>query len=382
MSTDASLPNGVAPMTIEMDDEVINDLRQRVRRARRPERMLVVGREDPARLQFINDLIDYWARSFDWRLQERRLKRLPHFRATVGGIGIHFLWLRSPRSDATPLLLTNGWPSCFLEYVDVIDALADGDGADSVAFDVVVPTMPGYGLSEPALEKRIDEDVIADLWAELMRTLDYPRFYAHGDDFGGRIASRIAWRHPDAVAGLHISEPLSPERSVRNPSPVERNYLESLGRWREQERSYGAIAATRPQTLALALDDSPLGLAAWLSDKYLSWSDPATLSAWTPDRVLGFVTLYWTTRAIAPSMRPTQTPRQSFRTSPWSKPRQCSSHQTNRGRRRHVCGSSEPTPTYASTAAGERGGHFTAIEHPEGFIAELRCFFGQLESER
>src|SRR5262249_24091873 len=158
MSIDASLPHDVAPLTIDIDAGVLDDLQQRVRNVRRPARMLVVGCEDATRLQFITELIDYWATSFDWRTQERRLNRLPHFRATVAGIGIHFLWLRSQRSDATPLLLTNGWPSCFLEYLDVIEALASGAGADGVAFDVILPTMPGYGLSQPALEQRIDED--------------------------------------------------------------------------------------------------------------------------------------------------------------------------------------------------------------------------------
>jgi pimeloyl-ACP methyl ester carboxylesterase len=373
------LPNGVAPMTIELDAGVVDDLEERVRNARRPEQMLVVGREDAARLAFISDLIGYWASTFDWRSQERRLNELPHFRVTVAGINIHFLWLRSPAPGAAPLLLANGWPSCFLEYVDVLEVLSNGEGARSAAFDLVVPTMPGYGLSEPALDRRIDEDVVADLWVELMRRLGYASFYAHGDDFGGSIASRIAWRHPEAVAALHITECLSPKEDGLHLRPAERRHLEAVARWREDERAYGAIAATRPQTLALALDDSPIGLAAWMTDKYLSWSDPATVCAWTPERILGFVTLYWSTRCIGPSMRlyanaPSVVPDRPIITCPTAviTPRE-----------------SRPAPprewterTYADIrvhSRRERGGHFMAIEHPEGFVEELRSFFSQLE---
>lgn len=375
------LPAGVEPIAVELGEDVLADLYDRVRRARLPSEMMVVGRESADRLRCAAQVVRYWVNGFDWRAQEARLNRLPHFRTELDGIRVHFVWLRSPRRAAAPLLLTNGWPSCFLEYVDVLEPLARGTGGgESIDFDVVVPTTPGFGLSDPALDRYIDEDVVADLWLELMQRLGYHRFYAHGDDFGGRIVSRIAWRHPAAVAGLHVTECLGPDRaSLPDLAPVELEYLESLERWRGHERAYGAVAATRPQTLALALDDSPLGLAAWLTDKYLSWSDPATVAVWTPDRILGFVTLYWATRSIGPSMRlyanraspvPTHpvvlaptaavAPRESRPAPPRERVERSYADLRVHGRR-------------------DRGGHFMAIEHPDGFVDELRGFFGHLE---
>jgi pimeloyl-ACP methyl ester carboxylesterase len=366
------------PFTIDVSPEVLDDLAWRLRRARWPRQLLLAGGEDAGRLLALQRLLERWRDRFDWRDQERRLNALPQRRVTVDGVGLHVVWARSERPDARPLLLLNGWPSSFIEYREVVAPLAAPESGP--AFDVVIPARPGYGFSDPGLDRSGSDDDVADLYAGLMAEhLGYDRFLVHGDDFGGSIASRLAWRHPSLVAALHVTEWLEPtDPDVPSLAADERAYLDVLAAWREAERGYGHIAATRPQTLGVALDDSPLGLLSWIADKFLSWTDPSEDGElpFDADLLLGTTTLYWVTQSMTTSMRPyTEDAAQLAPGERIAVPTAVVAPREGR-----------PAPprswierSYAdlrSYRVRERGGHFLAAECPDAFVAELRAFFG------
>ena len=370
--------HGIAPFAIDVPAEVLDDLAWRLRRARWPARLLLAGGEDAGRLLALERLLTRWRDGFDWREQERLLNALPQHRVTVGGVVLHVVWARSERPGARPLLLVNGWPSSFVEYRDVVAALTAPDAGPT--FDVVIPSRPGYGFSEPALDRPGCDDVAADLFARLMtELLGYDRFLIHGDDFGGSIASRLAWRHPSRVEALHVTEWLEP--AMPDPSSLtadEGAYLDALAAWREAERGYGHIAATRPQTLGLALDDSPLGLLSWIVDKFLSWTDPAADGGlpFDADFLLTTATLYWATQTMTTSMRPYA--EAAAELAPGERIEVPTAVVAPREGR--------PAPPRSwiershadlrSYRVRERGGHFLAAESPDAFVAELREFFG------
>ena len=365
------------PFTIHIADEVLADLRERLARRRVLPR-LGFGPEDPHRRAFVETVVTRWA-SFDWRAAEARLNALPLVRVVAAnGLGVVALHRRSSRHDARPLLLLNGWPGTLLEYLDVVGPLAEPASAGDPAFHVVVPVMPGYPLSDAAADTDLDEDGMAALVVDVMARLGYTRFVAHGDDFGGSVVSRCAWRSPQHVAAIQVTEWLEPGAAdVVGPlAPEEAAYLAALAAWREHERGYGHIQATRPATLAAGLHDSPTGLAAWLVEVLLAWSDlaeRAPAQAWPVETVLAWLTLWWATGAIGPSLRlyaaplcpvpdrgdpirvPTLVvaPRESRPAAPrvWLE----RVHADLRGSRQRA-----------------RGGHFDALERPADFVAEVR----------
>jgi pimeloyl-ACP methyl ester carboxylesterase len=352
----------IEPFTIAVPDAVLDDLAERLARARVPARWLLAGGEREDRLDAIAALLARWRDGFDWRAHEARLNALEQLLVTVDGTALHVVRHGAGRGRP-PLLLTNGWPSSFAEYVPVLDALAED-------FELIVPARPGYGFSTAGLGAPADDDRVADLFTAVMTALGHERFLAHGDDFGGSVVSRIGLRHPDAVAGLHVLEWLEP---VPDPPPTapERAYLEGVAAWEEAERAYGHVQATRPQTLALALGDSPFGLLAWIADKWLSWSDPA-LGPLDPDVVLLTATIVWVTGTAATSMRPyAETP-------PPLRPGERIGVPTV------VTAAHEDRPppprswlerVYGDLRAyrvRERGGHFLAAEDPAAFVAEVR----------
>lgn len=365
----------LTPFTIDVAPEVLEDLGWRLQRARWPQHPLVAGGEDAARLLQIQQLLERWRSGFDWRAHEQRLNRLPQYRVTVDGVALHVVWARSETPGARALLLLNGWPSSFIEFEHVVGPLTTPTSAPG--FDVVIPARPGYGFSDPALDRPGSDDAAADLFARLMTEhLGYESFLIHGDDFGGSIASRIAWRHPAQVQGLHVAEWLDPAHPDDSELTVdERRYLDQLSGWRHAERAYGAIAATRPQTLGLALDDSPLGLLAWIADKFLSWtgSRPGGQLPYDPDLLLATATLYWATQSMTTSMRPYA--EQATELRPGERIAVPTAVVAPREGR--------PAPprswierSYAdlrSYRVRERGGHFLAAEDPDTFIEELRA---------
>jgi pimeloyl-ACP methyl ester carboxylesterase len=307
--------NGVAtfqaePFTVGVSDVVLADLRARIRRTRWPEAAPGVPWKQGTDLGYLRELLAYWADSFDWRAQERWLNSYHHFRAEIGGIGVHFVHERARSGHGIPLILTHGWPSCFAEFLPLVPRLTDpaAHGIGGPGFDVVIPSLPGYGFSERPARTGVTSRYTAGLWHHLMRGLGYRRYGAQGSDFGSAVTTFMALDDPAPMLGIHLSNlDIAPYTGPgsRPLSEAERAYLEQYQRWREDDRGYGAIQSTRPQTVGYGLNDSPAGLAAWLLEKWRAWADSSgDLDAtFSRDFLLTVVTLYWATQTITSSMR-------------------------------------------------------------------------------
>ncbi|WP_232663148.1 epoxide hydrolase family protein [Pseudonocardia sp. TRM90224] len=294
-------------------DSELDDLRARLDAARLPEAETVHrAAPDPRRwdqgvpLADLVDLVDHWRTGYDWRTFEARLDEIGQFRTTIDGLGIHFLHRRSARADATPLILTHGWPGSVAEFVDVVDELADPEDADAPAFHVVVPSLPGFGYSDKPATTGWGTEKIAAAWVELMGELGYGRFVAHGGDWGGVITTILGSRFPAHVLGIHTTLAQAPPGlSTDGLTPAEREWTEQTRHfWRHRE-AYAKQQATRPQTIGYSLVDSPVGLLAWILDKFAEWTDTedSPFETISRDRILDDVTLYWLTRSGASAAR-------------------------------------------------------------------------------
>ena len=299
------------PFRIEIPRASLDDLRTRLARTRWPDAPTAPGWEQGASLDYLRELIGHWRDGFDWRVHERRLNALPQFKAEVDGIELHFVHVRGRGPRPLPLVLTHGWPSVFTEFEKIIPLLTDpaatgGDPAD--AFDVVVPSLPGYGFSARPTEPGLTTTRIAALWAKLMtERLGYPRFCAHGGDIGAGVTNRLGLHHPEVLHGIHVMAVLTPWLGAGSVplTPEETRYQALLDAWETDEGAYGHLQRTRPQTLACGLHDSPAGLAAWIVEKLRSWSEchGDVESRFTKDEILTLVTLYWVTETFGSSVR-------------------------------------------------------------------------------
>ncbi|MDN3358420.1 epoxide hydrolase family protein [Actinomadura sp. DC4] len=289
------------PFRIEVPDTVLDDLARRLEHARAPSPPILGGGESAATIARVEELVAYWRSGYDWRAQERRLNAFPQHRATVDGVGIHFVHVPGVGPDPLPLLLANGWPSSFVEYLGVLGPLTDpaaygGDPRD--AFSVVVPALPGYGFSDQIPERHVDRAMIAGLYDRLMVSeLGFPSYVAHGDDIGGGVVNRLGMRHAGTVRAIQTANWLKPH------DVTDETYLAAARHWDHEHGAYAHTQATRPQTLAYGLNDSPVGLAAWILEKFLTWSDPATRDGLSADDLLTNVMIYWATQTIGSSMR-------------------------------------------------------------------------------
>lgn len=299
----------IEPFTVDISDEVLHDLNARIRNTRWPEAAPGSPWEQGTDRSYLLALLDYWADGFDWRLQERMLNGFEHFHASVDGVAIHFIHARSRGGDGIPLILSHGWPSTFVEMLPLVPLLTDphAHGIDGPSFDLVIPSLPGYGFSERP-RRPVTYRYTAGLWHALMRGLGYERYGAGGTDFGAGVSTFMALVDPEPLVGLHVTNlELSPYvgPGVRPLSEAEAEYLGRTTRWDETEGAYRAMQSTKPQTLAYGLNDSPAGLAAWILEKWRSWSQSGgDLDAhFSRDFLLTMVTLYWATSTIAPSMR-------------------------------------------------------------------------------
>ncbi|MGV0718331.1 epoxide hydrolase [Mycolicibacterium sp. XJ662] len=294
-------------------DAELDDLRGRLRSARLPEVETVDraarGRarwEQGVPLADLAEIVDYWRTGYDWWSFEARLNEIGQFRTIIDGLGIHFLHRRSARADATPLLVTHGWPGSVAEFVDLIDELADPADANAPAFHVVVPSLPGFGYSDKPATTGWGIEKIAAAWVELMGRLGYAKFAAHGGDWGGVITTVLGGRFPEQVLGIHTLTPQAP------PGLTTDGLTQAERRWAEETRdfwlnraAYAKQQATRPQTIGYALVDSPVGLLAWILDKFAEWTDTedSPFETISKDRILDDVTLYWLTRTGASAAR-------------------------------------------------------------------------------
>ncbi|WP_093439410.1 epoxide hydrolase family protein [Streptomyces sp. Cmuel-A718b] len=363
-------------------DADLDDLRARLAAARLPEAETVRGAPPGPRrwdqgvpLADLADVVEYWRTGYDWRAFEERLNRMGQFRTTVDGLGIHFLHRRSARPDAVPLLLTHGWPGSVVEFLHVMDELADPRDAAAPAFHVVAPSLPGFGFSEKPATTGWGTERIAAAWVELMGRLGYGRFLAHGGDWGGNITTVLGGRFPDRVLGVHSTfAEAPPGLTTDGLTEAERGWTEETHHFWRHRAAYAKQQATRPQTIGYALVDSPVGLLAWILDKFAEWSDTgdSPFETISRDRVLDNVTLYWLTRtgasaariyyeshnSLDPALRVdvpsaiTMYPRDIDKT-----PRPWAEH-----RYRNIVRWRSP----------EAGGHFPSLEMPESFVADLR----------
>jgi pimeloyl-ACP methyl ester carboxylesterase len=300
----------VEPFSIQVGEAVLSDLRARIRATRWPDQVAGIGWDQGTELGYLRDLLAYWAGEFDWRARERELNRFHHFRAELDGVRIHFVHERAPSGDGIAIVLTHGWPSSFAELLPLVPLLTDpaAHGIDGPAFDVVIPSLPGYGYSERPARTGVTTRWTAGLWHRLMRGLGYERYGAQGGDFGAGVTTFMALDDPAPMLGIHLSNleipPYTGEGS-RPLSEAERAYVAENEAWAAVERGYSAIQSTKPQTLGYALNDSPAGLAAWILEKWRSWTDShgdpgAHLGR---DFLLTTVTLYWATQTITTSLR-------------------------------------------------------------------------------
>jgi epoxide hydrolase len=280
---------------IAVPDREITELRRRLRETRWPEKETVADWSQGLPLARVRELCREWEHH-DWGATQDRLNRIPQYTVTLRGLPIHLLRMTSGRPGAVPLILTHGWPGSFLEFERALALLTQGDPA----FDVTVPSLPGYGFSGKPAEPGWDIHRIADVWCELMTVLGHQRFVAAGSDWGTSISTSIALRHPDRLLGLHLVPPLAPA----GPGPyteAEQSALTELAERTTTASAYSTVQATRPQTIGYGLGDSPALLAAWLGEKLLTWSDPATPLG--REQILDGLGLYWLTRTGASSAR-------------------------------------------------------------------------------
>lgn len=300
----------VKPFNILVDDDVLADLRARIRHTRWPESAPAASWEQGSDLVYLRDLLAYWADEFDWRTREQQLNELDHFRAQIDGVGIHFVHQRAAHGGGIPLVLTHGWPSCFLEFLPVLPLLTDpaAHDLDGPEFDVVIPSLPGYAFSDRPKHTGVTTRYTAGLWHQVMRGLGYERYGAHGTDFGAAVSTFMAMDQPACMVGLHLSNldlPPYTGPGSRPLSTAERAYVQQVQCWDDVERGYSAIQSSKPQTVAYGLNDSPAGLAAWILEKWRSWSDSGgdLEQPFTRDFLLTVATLYWVTQTIATSVR-------------------------------------------------------------------------------
>lgn len=365
------------PFTIEWSDAAIVDLRQRLAATRWPERETVDDWSQGVPLSYQREMCEYWAEGYDFADAQARLNRFPQFRHEVDGLGIHFLHRPSRHADAIPLVLTHGWPGTFVEFLDVVDALADPDDLTD-AFHVVVPSLPGYAYSDKPTAPGWNVPRIARAWDTLMRELGYERYGAQGGDWGAMVTTSIGQQCATHVTGIHVNMPLVNFGAcdMTDLTEHETTALARVGEHAEWGMGYSAEQSTRPQTLGYGLTDSPAGQCAWILEKFWAWTDHDghPEQALTKDQMLDNISLYWFTASAASSARLYWESFKHVDMEPVTCPSGVSSFPAE------ILGVSERWARTRFTdlrwyGAPPRGGHFAAFEQPEVFVDEVRGFF-------
>ena len=378
----------VRSFKLQVPSATLDDLRSRLASTRWPDEIQGAGWEYGTNLAYMKELTNYWQTEFDWRAQEEVMNAFAHFHASVDNLDIHFIHERGKGPNPMPLIITHGWPSSFFQMLKLIPRLTDperfgGDPLDS--FDVIVPSLPGYGFSDKPSHGGMTYSYIAELWVKLMtERLDYPRFAAQGGDIGAGVTTRLGLKNPQNVIGLHLTDVaysyLGPE--VRAVSQAEQRFLEEERRWDEEEGAYMSMQATKPQTLSYGLNDSPAGLAAWIVEKFRAWSDCGgqVEERFTKDELLTNVTIYWVTETINSSIRlyyehrhnpaPLRLHEQvTVPTAVALFPKDLS-HPPREW--------AERTYNVQQWTVMPRGGHFAAQEEPDLLAEDIRAFFRTL----
>jgi len=375
------MTDAVRPFRIEVPEADLVDLRDRLLRTRWPEAETVDDWSQGIPLAYTRELCDYWATTYDWRATEARLNAVPQFVTELDGLDIHFLHLRSPHPGALPLVLTHGWPGSVVEFEKVLGPLTDpvahgGDAAD--AFDVVVPSLPGYGFSGKPAATGWTVGRTAAAWAVLMDRLGYDRYGAQGGDWGAMVTAALGHLDPGHLAGIHLNMPLAAPGSfdVSDLTATEVAALESFTEHRRWGTGYSKEQSTRPQTVGYGLVDSPAGQAAWIVEKFWAWSDcdGHPEHVFTRDELLDNVMLYWLPAAAASSARLYW---ESFVRPGFEEvavPTGCSVFPKEIMRMSRRWAATRFTDIRYWNEP-DRGGHFAAFEQPATFVDEVRAFF-------
>ena len=295
------------PFKVDVPQAVLDDLRERLARARFPEQLPDAGWDYGTELGFLRDFVAYWKDEYDWRAREARMNELDHFTTEIDGTNVHFVHARSPEANALPLVITHGWPGSIVEFLDVIGPLSDpaahgGDPAD--AFHVVAPSLPGYAFSGPTRERGWHPGRVAKAWAALMAGLGYERYVAQGGDWGHFVTMQIGIADPEHCAGVHVNFlPTIP--MTEDMTDEEEQFVAKMNAYNNDDSGYYKEQSTKPQTVGYALDDSPVGLAAWILEKFRTWTDPAAApdAHFGRDKLLDNLMLYWTTGTAHSSAR-------------------------------------------------------------------------------
>jgi pimeloyl-ACP methyl ester carboxylesterase len=374
---------------VPYSEEAVADLQARLERTRWPDQIPGTGWEYGADLEYMKEICRYWKDCFDWKQRIQGFSKFSHFRCTVRGVGIHFIHEKGKGPNSIPLILTHGWPGSFLEMLKIIPMLTDPGrhgGDPQVCFDVIVPSLPGFGFSDRPVQPGMNTFRIADLWAELMEELGYERFGAQGGDFGAAASTILGLRYPERMIGIHLNYIPGSYRPHLEPgtelAEVERSFLRDTDQWYVDYGAYAHLQRTTPQTLAYGLNDSPIALAAWIIEKFRDWADcdGDVEQKFSKDELLTNVTLYWMTETVHSSCRlyfegrksPLQFQKGDFvrvpcaiahfpREAPFP-PRQWIERGYNVQRWTEM----------------PRGGHFAAAEEPELLARDIGEFFGVL----
>ncbi len=371
----------ISPFHVAVPEQVLLDLRERIQRTRWPDEIPGSEWTRGANLSYMRELAGYWLRAYDWRRTEQAINALPNFLADIDGFPVHFLHIKGKQAGSLPLILTHGWPGSFLEMMKLIPLLTEDTER---TFDLVIPSLPGYGFSERPAFDGCTVQFIADLWCKLMRGLNYERFGAHGGDFGSGVSMALALRHPEHLIGIHLNNVegyFKPYVSAEDAlSPEERQFEKDAEAWDDTEGAYAHQQRTRPLTLAYGLTDSPVGLCAWIVEKYQRWADCGgdVQSVFTQDELLANVTLYWVTETMHSSIRLYGESRKAplhFQKNEFVNVPLAMAHfplEAPFPPRKYV----ERAFTVQRWTEMPAGGHFAAMEQPALLAADIRTFFG------
>lgn len=367
------------PFTVDISQAQIENLQARLSATRLPTPITGAGHAYGFDITYLSEILTYWETEYDWAAEQDRLNSFDHFTSEIDGLTVHFVHARSDRADAIPLMLLHGWPSSFVQMLDIIPMLTDPD--DGQAFHVVVPSLPGYGFSQSPTEPGMSVAAIAPIMHALMTDeLGYERYGLRSSDLGAGVATAMAVNVPEAVIGSHTggTNPFLPPDLPTDLTPEEEQHVADAQAWAATEMAYLQVHATRPDTLGVALNDSPAGLAAWIGEKFWRWSDNEGRieDAIDRDAFLTNLTIYWATETITPSMRLYL---ESFRNPSWGQPSIPVGYlmPTN---------DLFPTPRSWIERQGavghwtetDTGGHFMEWEEPGLVAADLQAFFGSL----
>ena len=371
----------VRPFTLAIAQSQLDDLNARIDRARWPEKETVADWSQGTPLAALQDFVAYWRHQYDWRRCEARLNALGQFMTEIDGLDIHFLHVRSPHPQAMPLIITHGWPGSVIEFMGVIEQLADPvkfGGKAEDAFHVVAPSLPGFGFSGKPTATGWGVEKIGRAWGTLMARLGYERWFAQGGDWGSAVTSAIGVQQVAGCAGIHLNMPIGrPEpEDLANPSPAELKALGALKHYQDWDSGYSTQQRTRPQSVGYGLVDSPVGLAGWIYEKMWAWTDNAGApeDALTRDAMLDNLMLYWLPATGASSARLYWESFGAFAPQRIELPGAVSAF-PNELLPTPRKWAERNFPNLVHWGDMDKGGHFAAWEQPDAFVGELRRAF-------